>query len=164
MAVFTTSERLEFSSAAAMSVLWVITSEAVSAPNSTILFIISFWLSSSTPVSLPASTIMRISSSVTVSLPASGTPANFSPADVISDDKAEAGFSTAVSVFIARQWRRANFSAFFLTSCFGIVSVNAEITSHSGIMITRRAPRAARKAAAYGLFSRRPLIISEKRL
>ena len=54
-------------STAAISVRWVMMSPAVVSSNSKMLLIISFWLSSMKPISLPVSTSIRISSSVTVS-------------------------------------------------------------------------------------------------
>ena len=60
------SEIFSSASAATSSVRWVITSPAVRSSNSKMLSIMSFSLCSMTPFSLPTSTIMRISSSVTL--------------------------------------------------------------------------------------------------
>ena len=67
------SSVVSLTSTATISVLWVIMSPASRSSNSKMLFIISFWVFSITPFSSPTSTIIRISSSVTISSSAFGS-------------------------------------------------------------------------------------------
>ena len=93
------------------------------------------WLSSITPVSLPASTIIRISSSVTASGISADVPVNRRSTPVMAETAAAKGLSRANSTDIMLLYLSAKSSALCRTSCLGRVSVNAEMIIHAGITI-----------------------------
>ena len=123
-----------FRSNAKMSFLGVIIADTDISLNSKTLFIISFSSSSIAPFSSPASTIIRISSSVTISSSLSVTPNSFDTAFVVNVSIFTNGARMMEIARIIPTVANAIFSWFFIPILFGTNSPKIRVKKDNSIV------------------------------